>query len=120
MAMRDFAGSRTLERLSMYSTGRLTAERRFEASLLKTMGELKKLQDTRKQGQAEMVETEAGSYRGQDARVTRGRDARDTARDTECVKQSQSFAREIRGQRTENRRQKTDDGKHIPKTILSN
>ncbi|MBN2314488.1 MAG: hypothetical protein JXM79_11200 [Sedimentisphaerales bacterium] len=82
IAMRDFAGSRALERLSMY-------ERRFEASLFRTMGELKKLQHARKQEPVEAVEMEADSYRGQDARVTRGRDARDTARATECAKQSQ-------------------------------
>jgi len=76
IAMRDFAGSRALERLSMY-------ERRFEASLFRTMGELKKLQDARKR---ERDETEAVYDRGQDARVTRGRDARDA----ECEKQSQS------------------------------
>jgi len=88
----DFEGDRALERLSMY-------ERRFEASLFKTMGEFRKLKDARKR---ERVETKAGSYRGQDARVTRGRDARDTdgetrgrdARDTECEKQSQSAAGE--------------------------
>ena len=74
----DFEGDRVLERLSMY-------ERRFEASLFRTMGELKKLQEARKQKQSETAETEAANYRGQDARVTRGRDARGT----ECAKQSQ-------------------------------
>ena len=82
----DFAGDRALERLSMY-------ERRFEASLFKTMAELKKLQYARKRDPSETVGTKAVSYRGQslpracrgDARVTRGRDARDT----ECAKQSQ-------------------------------
>ncbi|MBN2313220.1 MAG: hypothetical protein JXM79_04780 [Sedimentisphaerales bacterium] len=74
----DFEGNRVLERLSMY-------ERRFEASLFKTMGELKNLQVARKQEQTETVETEAVPSRGQDARVTRGRDARDT----KCEKQSQ-------------------------------
>ncbi|MBN2315097.1 MAG: hypothetical protein JXM79_14300 [Sedimentisphaerales bacterium] len=78
IAMRDFVGSRALERLSMY-------ERRFEASLLRMMGELKKLQQTRKKERSEGVEMEAGSYRGRDARDT----ARDTARATECAKQSQ-------------------------------
>jgi hypothetical protein len=63
IAMRDFAGSRALERLSMY-------ERRFEASLFKTMGELKKLQYTRKQEPSETVDMETASYRGQDALVT--------------------------------------------------
>jgi hypothetical protein len=66
-------------------------ERRFEASLYRTMGELKKLQQARKQKPSEIVETEAVSYHGQDARVTRGRDARDTARAT-LKKQSQSAA----------------------------
>jgi len=73
IAMRDFAGSRALERLAMY-------ERRFEASLFRTMGELKKLRHTRKQDSSETAETKAASSRGQDAR------------DTECAKQSQSFA----------------------------
>ncbi|MBN2313735.1 MAG: hypothetical protein JXM79_07375, partial [Sedimentisphaerales bacterium] len=81
----DFEGDRVLERLSMYSTGRLTAERRFEASLFRTMGELKKLQQARKRETSESIETEVVSYRGQDARITRGRDARDT----KCAKQSQ-------------------------------
>jgi hypothetical protein len=45
----DFAGDRVLERLSMY-------ERRFEASLFKTMAELKKLQVARKRDQAEEIE----------------------------------------------------------------
>jgi len=79
----DFEGDRALERLSMY-------ERRFEASLFRTMGELKKLQDARKREKSETAETEAASDRGQDARETRGRDARDTALATECAKQSQS------------------------------
>jgi len=79
----DFQADRVLERLSMY-------ERRFEASLFRTMGELKKLKDARKRERAETAETEAASYPGQDARVTRGRDARDT----ECEKQSQSAAGE--------------------------
>ncbi|MBN1457856.1 MAG: hypothetical protein JW912_08390, partial [Sedimentisphaerales bacterium] len=67
----DFQSDRVLERLSMY-------ERRFEASLFWTIGELKKLQDARKREPSESVEAETASYRGQDARVTRGRDARDT------------------------------------------
>ena len=67
----DFQSDRVLERMSMY-------ERRFEASLFRTMGELKKLQDAREKDQPEAVETEAASDRGQDARVTRGRDTRDT------------------------------------------
>ncbi len=79
----DFEGDRALERLSMY-------ERRFEASLFKTMGEFRKLKDARKQERAETAEAEAVYDRGQDARVTRGRDARDT----ECEKQSQSAAGE--------------------------
>ncbi|MBN2312989.1 MAG: hypothetical protein JXM79_03600 [Sedimentisphaerales bacterium] len=83
----DFEADRVLERLSMCSTGRLTAERRFEASLFRTMGELK-LQHAQNKEQSKGVETEAISYRGQDAHVTRGRDARDT----ECKKQSQSAA----------------------------
>ncbi len=124
IAMRDFAGSRALERLSMY-------ERRFEASLFRTMGELKKLQQARKKERTETVETETASSRGQDARVTRGRDARDT----ECAEQSQSAAGEeelsafekreyelLLGaapmsneandsqRRTEDKDQKTDDG----------
>ena len=64
----DFEGDRALERLAMY-------ERRFEASLFRTMGELKKLKDARKR---ERDETKAVYDRGQDAR------------DTECAKQSQS------------------------------
>ena len=59
----DFGADRVLERLSMY-------ERRFEASLFKTMGELKKLQYTRKQEPSETVDMETASYRGQDALVT--------------------------------------------------
>ena len=86
----DFEADRVLERLSMY-------ERRFEASLFKTMGELKKLKDARKQ---ERAEGEAVYDRGQDARVTRGRDARDTGAIEEAPgpffggveKQSQSAA----------------------------
>jgi hypothetical protein len=77
----DFQSDRVLERLSMY-------ERRFESSLFKTMAELKKLQDARKQEKSETVETEAVSYRGQDARVTQGRDALAT----EEKKQSQCVA----------------------------
>jgi hypothetical protein len=103
----DFEEDKVLERMSMY-------ERRFEASLFKTMAELKKLQVARKRDQAETAETQAASYRGRDARETqgqdalatacktqgqdalatvretRGRDAFATARETECAKQSQS------------------------------
>jgi hypothetical protein len=100
IAMRDFGGARALERLSMY-------ERRLEASLFRTMAELKRLQHARKMDQSESTETEAISYRGRDAHETQGRDALTTAhetamakpscggrdaRDTECAKQSQSAA----------------------------
>jgi len=90
IAMRDFAEQRALERLSMY-------ERRFEASLFKTMAELKKLQRMRQSEQIDAhsnLPTTSGSkpamHDGQDARVTRGRDARDTLEKNECAKQSQS------------------------------
>jgi hypothetical protein len=56
VAMRDFAGARALERLSMY-------ERRFEASLFRTMAEFKKSKDLRKK------EKEVGA----DPRVCPGR-----------------------------------------------
>ncbi len=46
IAMRDFAADRALERLSMY-------ERRFEASLFKTMAEFQELRQARKARQAE-------------------------------------------------------------------
>ena len=46
VAMRDFAGSRALERLSLY-------ERRFEASLFRTMAEFRKLRQARIARQAE-------------------------------------------------------------------
>jgi hypothetical protein len=49
IAMRDFAGSGVLERLSMY-------ERRLEASLFRTMGEFRKLRQARKARQAEDAE----------------------------------------------------------------
>jgi hypothetical protein len=90
--MRDFADARSLERLSMY-------ERRFEASLFRTMAELKKLQRMRQSEQIDAhsnLPTTSGSkpamHDGQDARVTRGRDARDTLEKNECAKQSQSAA----------------------------
>lgn len=47
VAMIDFAGSRALKRLSMY-------ERRFEASLFKTMAEFEKLRQARKARQADV------------------------------------------------------------------
>ncbi|MBN2316014.1 MAG: hypothetical protein JXM79_18955 [Sedimentisphaerales bacterium] len=59
----DFQADRVLERLSMY-------ERRFEASLFRTMTELRKLQEARKQEPSETGEAEAFSRRGQDARDT--------------------------------------------------
>jgi hypothetical protein len=68
IAMWDFAEQRALERLSMY-------ERRFEASLFRTMGEFKKLQHARKLDRPETVETKVGICRGRDARETQGRDA---------------------------------------------
>ncbi len=99
IAMWDFAGSRALERLSMY-------ERRLEASLFRTMAELKKLRDARRREQGGAGQTEAATYRGQacpersrgNARETQGRDALATecetqGRDalaTQCAKQSQS------------------------------
>ena len=52
VAMCDFAGSRALERLSMY-------ERRFEASLFKTMTEFKKLRRARKAKEAKEIEEAA-------------------------------------------------------------
>jgi hypothetical protein len=86
IAMRDFAEQRALERLSMY-------ERRFEASLFRTMAEFQKLRQARKARQAETVETKAVSYRGRDARETQGRDALATeARRDSAEKQSQSAA----------------------------
>ena len=81
VAMCDFAGARALERLSMY-------ERRFEASLFKTMAELKKLQRVRLSEDNEENSAIPSAPGGQDARLTRGRDARDT----ECAKQSQFAA----------------------------
>jgi len=83
IAMRDFAGARALERLSMY-------ERRFEASLFKTMTELKKLQYARKRDQSETIETKGAIYHGRDARETQGRDALATEEQRQCAKQSQS------------------------------
>jgi len=47
VAMCDFAGSRALERLSLY-------ERRFEASLFRTMAEFRKLRQAREAGQADV------------------------------------------------------------------
>jgi hypothetical protein len=86
IAMWDFAEQRALERLSMY-------ERRFEASLFKTMAELKKLQSARKLDPPGPAETKAVSYRGRDARETQGRDALATgARRDRLQKQSQSAA----------------------------
>ncbi len=86
IAMWDFAEQRALERLSMY-------ERRFEASLFRTMAEFQKLRQARKARQAETVETKAVSYRGRDARETQGRDALATeARRDSAEKQSQSAA----------------------------
>jgi len=83
VAMCDFAGSRALERLSMY-------ERRFEASLFRTMAEFKKLQHARTLEKSETVETKEVPYRGRDARETQGRDALATEEGRECAKQSQS------------------------------
>ena len=73
VAMRDCAGSRALERLSMY-------ERRFEASLYRTIAELRKLQHARK---------DTYKIQGRDALDTQGRDALGTA---SLKKQSQSGA----------------------------
>ena len=73
IAMWDFAGQRALERLSMY-------ERRFEASLFKTMAELKKLQRMRQSEDNKENSATPSTPRGQDAR------------DAECAKQSQSAA----------------------------
>jgi hypothetical protein len=87
--MRDFGGSRALERLSMYSTGRLMAERRFEASLFRTMAELKKLQHVRKSEQTGSTKTQAAIPplgKAATHRQTQGRDALATV----CAKQSQS------------------------------
>lgn len=88
----DFSESHVLERLMDY-------ERRIESSLYKAMGELEKLQRMRKAERSDENSAipipmndnrdEAATHptrRGQDVRVTRGRDARDT----ECAKQSQS------------------------------
>ncbi|MFC1633871.1 hypothetical protein ACFL5Z_03450 [Planctomycetota bacterium] len=80
IAMWDFTEARALERLSMY-------ERRFEASLFRTMGEFKKLQRVRQSEDNEKNSAIPSTPRGQDARVTRGRDALDT-----LEKQSQSGA----------------------------
>ncbi|MFC1633782.1 hypothetical protein ACFL5Z_02985, partial [Planctomycetota bacterium] len=71
------------ERLSMY-------ERRFEASLFRTMAEFKKLQHARKLDESEIAETKMATCRGRDARETRGRDALATGERRECAKQSQS------------------------------
>ena len=79
IVMRDFAGYKSLDRLSLY-------ERRFEASLFKTMAELKKLQYARKRDQSGTTKTQASSYRGRDvAQAIPGE-----TRATECAKQSQS------------------------------
>ena len=92
----DFEADRVLERLSMY-------ERRFEASLFKTMAEFQKLRQARKRDQGETTETQAASCRGRDmappirrkpspggpggtlatARQTQGRDALATAHETQ-------------------------------------
>jgi hypothetical protein len=80
IAMWDFAEQRALERLSMY-------ERRFEASLFKTMAELKKLQRMR---QSEQIDAHSNlpTTSGSKPAMHDGQDARDT----ECAKQSQSAA----------------------------
>ena len=78
VAMCDFGGSRALERLSMY-------ERRLESSLFRTKAELEKLRRVRQSEDNEENSAVPSAPRGQDARLTRGRDARDT----ECAKQSQ-------------------------------
>ena len=128
IAMRDFAEQRALERLSLY-------ERRFEASLFKTMAELKKLQHARKREQSEIAQTNMAPCRGRDALATEKK---------QCAKQSQFGAgpeelsafekkeyelllgaaprpnkanptqreAEKRGQRTEGRGQKTKKGLH--------
>jgi len=57
IAMRDFGGSRALERLSMY-------ERRFEASLYKTMTEFKKLRRARRAKEAEEVKKAPDPFLG--------------------------------------------------------
>ena len=83
IAMRDFAGSRALERLAMY-------ERRFEASLFRTMGELRKLKDMRKKEKVEAEQTIPKTFGFEAAthNETQGRDALAT----EYEKQSQSAA----------------------------
>jgi hypothetical protein len=82
IAMWDFAEQRALERLSMY-------ERRFEASLFKTMAELKKLQRMR---QSEQIDAHSNlpTTSGSKPAMHDGQDARDTLEKNECAKQSQS------------------------------
>ena len=93
IAMWDFAGSRALERLSMY-------ERRLEASLFRTMAELKKLREARRREQGGAGQTEAATYRGQacpeqrrgNARDTQGRDALATEARRDSVEEQSQFA----------------------------
>ena len=77
----DFGGDRTLERLSMY-------ERRLEASLFKTMAELKKIQRMRQSEQGEDRSAIPPLGKAATHRQTQGRDALAT----QCAKQSQSAA----------------------------
>ena len=73
----DFEGDKVLERLSMY-------ERRFEASLFRTMNEFKKLKHGRKRERAGTVERQ-GRDALATARETQGQDALATG----CAKRSQ-------------------------------
>jgi len=88
IAMWDFAGSRALERLSMY-------ERRLEASLFRTMAELKKLQYVRKSEQAGSTQAEAAIPplgKAATDRQTQGRDALATEARRDSVEEQSQFA----------------------------
>jgi len=111
VAMCDFGGSRALERLSMY-------ERRFEASLFKTMAELDKLRQAREARQAEDVKKAPDPFFGDSlekqsqSAMAQNELSAFEKREYELLLGAAPTPNKANGlqQRREDRGQKTDDG----------